>query len=241
MTSLEKLQAFTQEVYLTINARRLANITDTSGVEAVAVTVIWANLFLDELELERNPDGSILNWNFLRQNDKEIGTISEATDVFNLPGDAIRLIAEEERPLIIMQDGAIISVWDVVDPDQITNRRYATARDQRVTYVNQKIVFSRPLNETEIGGTIFADVMNSFPRLSQSPINIEVFDLPVPRQLLILGTAKNSSLPNIVKGGLSPSFAQKYSDLLEGLKMGNMQTSVGDEAMTDDYSFIRGV
>jgi hypothetical protein len=242
MTDEEQLQEFTQQVYLTINARRLASITDTTGVEAVAMATIWANLLLDELEMERNPDGTPVNWNFLRENDAEIGTITTATDTFDLPDEALRLVAEEERPLIIMQDSSIVSVWDVVDPDQITNRRYQTARDQRVTYVNQKIVFSRPLNETEIGGTIFADIVNSFPRLvSETPVNVDVFDLPIPRQLLVLGTAKNSSLPNIVKGGLSPSFAQKYSDLLDGLKMANMQTSVADEAVTDDFSFIGGV
>lgn len=241
MTDEEQLQNFTQQVNLTVNNRRLDSVTDTDGLEAIAQTVMWCNLFLDELEMERNPDGTPCNWNFLRENDKEIGTISAEDDTFDLPDDALRLVSEEERPLIIMQDGAIVSVWDVVDPDQITNRRYATARDQRVTYVNQKIVFSRPLNETEIGGTIYADVMNPFPRLSDStPIDVDLFDLPIPRQLLVLGTAKNSSLPNIVKGGLSPSYAQKYGDLLDGLKMSNGQSSVADEAVTDDFSTIGG-
>ena len=244
MTDEEKLQQFTQQVYLTINNRRLDDITDEDGVEAVATTTIWGNLFLDELEMERNPDGTILNWNFLRENDAEIGTIAAEDDTFDLPAGALRLVADPDRPLVIMQDGAIVSVWDVVDPDQITRREnFAYSyRDQRVTYVNQKIVFSRTLNETEIGGTIFADIMNSFPRLdNEAPINVELFDLPIPRQLLVLGTAKNSSLPNIVKGGLSPSFTQKYADLLEGLKMANMSTSTGDEAVTDDFSYIGGV
>lgn len=244
MTPLEQLQQFTQQVYLTINNRRLDSVTDEDGLEAVATTVIWANLFLDELEMERNPDGTILNWNFLRENDAEIGVIAGESDTFDLPAGALRLVAEENRPLIIMQDGAIVSVWDVVDPDQITSRnRYPSDRDQRVTYVNNKIVFSRTLNETEIGGTVFADIVNRFPRLDDTSgeENTDLFDLPIPRQLLVLGTAKNSSLPNIVKGGLSPSYTQKYGDLLEGLKVANMSTSTGDEAVSDDYSYIGGV
>lgn len=244
MTDEEKLQLFTQQVYLTINNRRLDNITDEDGVEAVATTVIWCNLFLDELEMERNPDGTPCNWNFLRENDAEIGTVVAEDDTFDLPAGALRLVAEEDRPLLIMQDGIIVSTWDVVDPDQITRRDNSIypSRDQRVTYVNSKIVFSRTLNETEIGGTIFADLMNSFPRLDgEAPINVETLDLPIPRQLLVLGTAKNSSLPNIVKGGLSPSYTQKYNDLLDGLKMTNGQTSVGDIAVTDDFSNIGGV
>lgn len=244
MTPLEKLQQFTQQVYLTINNRRLDSLTDEDGLEAVATTVIWCNLFLDELEAELNPDGTPTNWSFLRENDAEIGTIADADDTFDLPAGALRLVAEEDRPLIIMQDGAIVSVWDVVDPDQITSRnRYPSDRDQRVTYVNNKIVFSRTLNETEIGGTVHADIVNIFPRLSDESgdENADLFDLPIPRQLLVLGTAKNSSLPNIVKGGLSPSFAQKYGNLLEGLKAGNMQTSTANEAVTDDFSNIGGV
>lgn len=244
MTPLEQLQQFTQQLYLSINNRRLDSVTDTDGLEAIAQAVIWCNLFLDELELELDPDGTPTNWNFLRENDAEIGTVADATSTFDLPTGALRLVADEDRPLVIMQDGAIVSVWDVVDPNQITKRNsYAAPREQRVTYVNRKVVFSRELNETEIGGLVVADVEHSFPRLDDTAgdENADLFALPIPRQLLVLGTAKNSSLPNIVKGGLSPSFAQKYSNLLDGFKAANMQTSTGDEAVTDDFSNIRGV
>lgn len=242
MTDLERLEEFTQQVYLALNGRRLESLTDEDGLEAIATTVIWCNLLLDELENEKNPDGTPTNWNCLRENDATIGTIVTETDTFDLPEDALRLVAEEDRPLVIMQDGSIVSVWDVVDPDQITNRNSYSTRDQRVTYVNQKIVFSRSLNDTEIGGTVVADVVNSFPRLdgTDGALNVELFDLPIPRQLLVLGTVKNSSLPNIVKGGLSPSFTQKYSDALEGFRAGNAQTAVGDQAVTEDYSGIGG-
>lgn len=239
MTDAQKIEEFVQQVYLAIYGRRVDDLTDTDGVEQIAKTMIWCNLFLDELELEKDPDGMPINWSFLRENDATIGTVATATDTFSLPDDTLRPIADEERPLVIMQDGMIISSWDVVDPSQITRRNGEQIRTQRVTYVNQLLVFSRALNDTEIGGQVYADIANKFPRLTSADTSL--FDLPLPRQLLVLGTAKNASLPDIVQGGLSPSFAQKYSDLLEGAKAANMQTSVADQAVTDDFSGIGGV
>lgn len=239
MTPEDRIEEFVQQVYLTIYGRRIDDITDADGVEEIAKIKIWLNLFLDELEMEREPDGTPTNWNFLRENDAAIGTVSSATSTFELPDDALRLVADEERPLVIMQDGSIVSAWDVVDPSQITRRGAYLTREQRVTYVNQSIVFSRSLNDTEIGGEVMADIQLPFPRLSDSDVTL--FDLPIPRQLLVLGTVKNASLPDIVRGGLSPSYAQKYADLLEGLKMANAQTSSSDIAVTTDNSGIGGV
>lgn len=239
MTNEQKIQEFVQQVYLTIYGRRVDDLTDVDGVEQIAKTLIWCNLFLDELELEKEPEGGPTNWSFLRENDAEIGTIATATDTFSLPDETLRPIADEERPLVIMQDGIIVSSWDVVDPSQITRRNGEVSRSQRVTYVNQLLVFSRALNDTEIGGTVLTDIVNKFPRLTSTDTTL--FDLPLPRQLLVLGTAKNASLPDIVQGGLSPSYAQKYADLLEGAKLANAQSSVPDEAVTDDFSGIGGV
>lgn len=239
MTDEQKLQEFTQQVYLTLNGQRIEDITDEEGVEAVATTIIWCNLLLDELEKEKDPDGTPTNWSYVRENDKTIGTVAAAGDTFDLPAGAMRLVAEEDRPLVIMQDDTVVSIWDVVDPNQITKRNSFTLRTQRVTYANQKIVFARPLNDTEIGGTVKADIVNSFPRLASDDTTL--FDLPIPRQLLVLGTAKNAVLPDIVQGGLTPSFVQKYADLLDGEKAANMQSSTPDEAVTDDYGGIGGV
>ncbi len=239
MTNEQKIEEFAQQVYLTIYGRRIDDPTDEDGVEQIAKTLIWCNLFLDELELEKEPEGGPTNWSFLRENDSEIGTVATATDTFSLDDDVLRPVADEERPLVIMQDGVIVSSWDVVDPSQITRRNGEQSRSQRVTYVNQLLVFSRALNETEIGGSVLTDVVYKFPRLKSSDTSL--FDLPLPRQLLVLGTAKNASLPDIVQGGLSPSYAQKYADLLEGAKLANAQSSTPDEAVTDDFSGIGGV
>lgn len=241
---LALLQEFTQQVYLTIFNRRIKDITSAAGIEEIEKVVIWCNLFLDELEQETDPDGMPINWIYLRENDKEIGTIAAPTDTFDLPTGALRPVADPDRPLYIAHDGAAVSIWDVVDPNQITKRNDYYTRPQRVTYVNQKLVFSRRLNDTEIDGTVYADIVNRFTRLvydTSEGHNVDLFALPVPRQLLVLGTAKNASLPDIVQGGLSPSYAQKFSALLDGHKAANMQSSEADEAVTDDHSGIGGV
>lgn len=238
---LALLQEFTQQVYLTIYNRRIKDITSTAGIEEIEKVVIMCNLFLDELEQETDDDGAPINWLYLREMEAEIGTVSGVSDTFALPAGALRPVANPDRPLTISQDGSAVSIWDVVDPNQITSRNEYYTRPQRVTYVNQVLMFSRRLNDTEIGGTVNADIVNSFTRLVYDPSsehNVDLLSLPIPRQLLVLGTAKNSSLPDIVQGGLSPSYAQKFGELLKGHKAANMQTADASEAVTDDFSDI---
>lgn len=241
---LAALQEFAQQVYLTIYNRRIDDITDADGIEEIEKIIIFCNLFLDELEQETDPSGFPINWKYLRQLDVEIGTVAAITDTFDLPATALRPIASPHRPLHIDQDGTPVSIWDIVDPNFITSRNDYHTRDQRATYVNQEIVFSRRLNLNEVGGTVNLDLVNSFTRLAYDTVgghNVDLFDLPIPRQLLVLGTAKNASLPDIVQGGLSPSYAQKYAALLEGHKMANMEGSEPEEAVRDDYSDITGI
>lgn len=241
---LALLQEFTQQVYLTIYNRRIDDITDEDGVEEIEKVVIYTNLFLDELENETDPSGFPINWKYLRENDKEIGTIAAITDTFDLPAGALRPVANPHRPYHIDQDGTPVSLWDVVDPNFITTRGEYQTRDQRATYVNQKLIFSRDFNDTELSGKVVGDIVNSFTRLvydASSSHNVDLFDLPIPRQLLVLGAAKNASLPDIVQGGLSPSYAQKYNALLEGHKLANMDTADPEEVVTDDFSDIAGV
>ena len=73
MTNEEQIQEFTQQVYLTIYGRRISDFTNNSGVDQIAKTLLWCNLYLDELEKERDNEGRPINWNYLRENDTEIG------------------------------------------------------------------------------------------------------------------------------------------------------------------------
>src|SRR5688500_12911810 len=101
MTDQEKLDQFVQDVYLTRYNRFLDDITDEDGVAEVAKTIRWTNTFLDELESETD-------WNYVRENDEDLGIISTATQVFELPEEVRKLVVDVERPLILMFDGAIV-------------------------------------------------------------------------------------------------------------------------------------
>lgn len=235
MDDQEKLEKFVQELYLTRFGRRVDDITDSDGVEEIEKSVIWINSFLDELELESD-------WQYVRENDAELGTASEGSQSVELDDDVNKLVVAEHRPLLIVQNGSVVSRWDVVDPNQITSRD-GSMSDNRVTTVNNAIVFSRPFNETEIDGTVVADIINYIPRVSneENNINVEALDLVKPRQLLLLGAAKNATLPDIVQGGLSPSFTQKYADLLTKAIAKNEASTVANDAIREDFGYIGGI
>lgn len=239
MTDEQKVQEFTQQVYLTKNNRRIKDITSTNGVEELAKTVIWCNLFLDELKNEQKSDNSPINWWWVRENDKEIGTIAAADDTFDLPSGVERLVIDENRPLVIKDGDSLVSEWDIVEPSQLTSRNHYSTPPNRVAYVNGKIVFSRALNSSEIGSKVYADVINDTPELASDDASL--LDLGIPRQLLVLGTAKNSVLPDIVQGGLTPSYVQKYGDVLNLVKMRNDNSSTASEVVQEDLSEIGGI
>lgn len=230
MTDAEKIEAFAQSIYLAKSNKYFDDIDGEDGIIYIAQVIDWTNQLLDEIEVEAD-------WYYARSNDYTIGTVSSTTQTFDLPDDVRKLAVNPDRPLLIQQDGSTVSEWDVVDSGSITRDNLST-RD-KVTTVGDQIVFSRSLKDTEIGGTVIADVINLFPRLSST--NTEVLDFVKPKQLLILGVAKNSTLPDIVQGGISTSLVQKYNDLLTQAKLENSAASVSDEVQRDDLSYIGGV
>lgn len=242
MTPEETLQKFVQDLYLTQFSRRIDDITDSDGQEEIAKAVVWVNTVLDELEAETDNDGQPIDWQWVRENDANLGTISSANQIFDLDEDINRLVVAEYRPLIIKQGDSTVSYWDVVDPNQLARVDNITS-NQRVSVVNNQILFSRPLNDTEIGGTVVADIINHIPQVSneEGNVNVEALEIVKPRQLLLLGAAKNATLPDIVQGGLSPSFTQKYADLLTKVIAKNQASAVADNAVRDDYSHIGGI
>lgn len=244
MTPKQKIEQFVQDVYLTRYNRFLDSITDTDGVAEIAKTIRWTNMFLDELELETDNDGRPINWNFVRRNNVDFGSIGVANEAFTLTDageDTRRLVIDENRPLYITQDGSAVSAFDVVDADQITSRRDRTTYDS-VTVLDRALIFSRLFKDTEIGGHLVGDVIDSIPRMvySDPTYTLGPIDL-VPYQLLVLGVAKNATLPDIVQGGTSPSYVQKYGDLLLMAKAENAASSTGDELVREDLSHIGGI
>lgn len=238
MTEEERVQQFVQDVYLTRYNRTIDDIESTDGLAEVDKTISWTNMFLDELEQETDSNAQPMNWSFARENDVNLGTVAASTTSVDIDDDILRLVIDENRPLTIQQDGSAVSHWDVVAPNQITARNDRSTGD-RVTVINRQIIFSRALNESEVGGTIVADVINAIPRLTRT--DASTLDTVKPYQLLVLGVAKNATLPDIVQGGLSPSFVQKYADLLLQAKANNDASSTASDLVREDFSGIGGI
>lgn len=239
MTAEQRLNQFVQDVYLTRYNRFIDDITDEDGLIEVQKTVRYANMFIEEIRDETDPDGRPVDWDFLRENDEEIGTISSTSQIFELPDEVYRLVVDAERPLILMFDGSIIARFEVVDANQLSRRVTGVIPD-RVTVVNNNLVFSRLFSDYEIGSTVVADTIHDIPELVATPPRVTLLDT-VPYQLLVLGVAKNATLPDIVQGGLSPSFVQKYADELKKAITKNSISSTSDEVVRDDYGSIAGI
>ena len=240
MTDEQRIAEFVQDLYLT-RFNRLLDSTATTDEDYIAErnkVIRWANMFADELEQETDSNGVPMNWNFMRDDNRDLGEILAGGTTFTLPTGVLRLVIDEDRPLTIEYDGAIVARFEVVDANQITRRADGNT-DDRVTVVGSTLVFSRPFKTVEIGGHVYADVLNSLTRATTTVAGL--INQVKPYQLLILGVAKNATLPDIVQGGLSPSFAQKYSDLLDQVKIQNNTSSTADTYQGDDYSYIRGI
>lgn len=237
MTNEERVNQFVKDVYL-VRFNRVIDLTTTGGITEIAKTLSFARMFLGEIESEKNPDGSPINWNWARTNDNSLGVIATAGQIFTLPATVRRIVADEDRPLVLMYDNSIISKFEVVEPNQITRRRFDPIIDDRVATVRRNLVFSRQFKDFEIGATVMTDTIDKLVPLSLT--DVTVLD-QIPYQLFVLGTAKNSVRPDIVQGGLAPSFIEQYADELDKAIAENNATTTADTAVYDDYSGIGGV
>lgn len=234
-----QIEAFAQSIYLTIKNRYFDEITGEDGQVFVAQVIDWTNMFVDELETEVDTSGRLVDWWFARDSDHALGTAVTGAASVSVPTDTDRLITDEMRYVQIQQDGTTISNWAVVHPSDITNRRDRITEDM-CAVVGTNIVFSRVFKDTENNGSIIGDVQLKLPRLSRT--NIKLLGIVKPGLLLKLGVAKNATLPDIVQGGLSPSYVQKFQDLLTGAIARSAASSVARKAARDNYSgSVRGV
>lgn len=239
MSPTVQLQTFAQSIYLTIKNRYFDDIAGEDGQTYIAQVIDWTNMFLDELENTVEPDTSqLVNWWFARQNGFTLGTATQGAASITLPTAIDRLLTEEQRYVQIQQDGTTISNWAVVHPKDISSRSDRVVEDM-CAVVGTSLVFSRAFKDTEQNGTIIGDVVTSLPRLSAT--NIKLLSIVKPKQLLILGVAKNATLPDIVQGGLSPSYTQKFTDLMQSAITRSMASSVAPVAARDDYGSIGGI
>lgn len=237
MTNEERVNQFVKDVYL-VRFNRVIDLTTSGGITEIAKTLSFCRMFLGEIESEKNPDGTPINWNWARTNDNDLGEIATVGQTFTLPEGVRRIVADEDRPLVLMYDGTIVSRFEVVEANQITRRRLDPVMQDRVATVRRSLVFSRQFKDYEIGATVMTDTIEKLTPLSVD--DVSVLD-QVPYQLLVLGTAKNSVRPDIVQGGLAPSFIEQYADELDKAIAENNATTAADSAVYDDYSGIGGV
>lgn len=237
MTNEERVNQFVKDVYL-VRFNRVIDLTTSGGITEIAKTLSFCRMFLNEIESEKNPDGTPINWSWARTNDNDLGEIATVGQTFTLPVDVRRVVADEDRPLVLMYDGTIIARFEVVEANQITRRRLDPVTQDRVATVRRNLVFSRQFKDHEIGATVMTDTIEKLTPLSVD--DVSVLD-QVPYQLLVLGTAKNSVRPDIVQGGLAPSFIEQYADELDKAIAENNATTAADSAVYDDYSGIGGV
>jgi hypothetical protein len=239
MSPTAQLTAFAQSIYLAIKNRYFDDIEGEDGQIFVSQIIDWTNQYLDELENITNSNGELVDWNWLRQPNYELGTASIDEDTIELPREVQTLIADERRRVQILdEDGKVISSWAVVTPDQLNSNKGKHTELMVVRY-GLNLQFSRPFKEDEDGMTIVGDSDISLPRLSRT--NVKVLSIVKPKQLLILGVGKNATLPDIVQGGLSPSYVQKYNDLLQSAIARNSSSSLGDTIERENFSYIHGV
>lgn len=231
MAVIDDLTALAQSIYL-VMYNRYNDVDGDELTEFVDKTIDWVNQFTQELELEAD-------WNYLRTNANLIGTISDVTvQSYELPDEVRTAVYSPYRDVTISFDGSTISTFTLVSPNLISDPTNPETQD-RATVINRTLVLSRPLTATELGGELRCDTIDFMPQLSLE--DADLLTLVQPKQLIVLGVAKNSTLPDIVQGGISPSIAQKYGDLLKRAVMQNNESATAGEAPREDLSFIRGV
>lgn len=231
MTPTEELTALAQSIYLTMY-NRYNDVTGTELTNFITKTIDWVNQFTQELELEAD-------WNYLRTNSNLIATVSNAaTQSYDLPDEVRTVVYSPYRDVTISFDGAVVSTFKLVSPSNIADPSNPETQD-RATVINRKLVLSRPLTDVEVGGELRCDTIDFMPQLTAE--DTELLSLVQPKQLIVLGVAKNSTLPDIVQGGISPSLAQIYGDLLKRAVMLNNESAQSVDAPREDLSFIRGV
>lgn len=231
MAAIDDITAVAQSIYLAKNGR-YNDVDGTELTDFLTQTIDWINQFKQELELEAD-------WNYLRTNRNLIATISDpAIQTYPLPEGVRTVVVSPYRDVVIENDGTVIAHFTMVSPNQIANPADPYTGD-RATVINQSLVLSRPLTDAEVGGELRADTIAHMPLLTMSDVSL--LSLVKPQQLIVLGVAKNATLPDMVQGGISPSLTQKYNDLLQKAVGINNSTSETLDVPTENFGFIRGV
>lgn len=246
-----QLQAFAQSVYKMIKNRYYDDLTSTDGQAFLAGIIDWVNEFIDELEYEIDADGSPIDWIWVRKPGAILGTAAAGSNTIEWDSSNYNnLIAGGERFVQVLRaDGSVAAQFSVINPSELSNDG-SRNRTSYCTLVNGNILFSRAFNSGENGLSVVGDVTAYLPRITSAistttsqlvATNTDIFKTVRPLTLLKLGTVKNAILPDIVQGGLNPSYTQKYNDMLTNAIIRSQASSLAPTADTEDLSTVRGV
>lgn len=227
--------AFAQAVYLQTHGIT-NNVTGANLTSFLNSTIIWANNFASELELKAD-------WKYLRTNNNQLGTVLVNTTTYALDPSIRKPIYHPQRKLTIQQAGIVVSTWTLVDPDQIQTLQDTPpsidASFPRYAMVDNGILtLSRAPKDYEVGGTLVADTIQWIPQLSLTDSTL--LTTVIPAKMLVLGVAKDSLPPDLVRGGLATLIETRYDKLIADAIKDNGGTSLDDESMPDDLSFVGG-
>lgn len=235
MSAIDNIRHLAQKTYYTINNA----INDDTGEDLEAFEdefIIAFNLWIDEYEAETY-------WNSVRENDFELTTITNTEDfAFELP-EAYRtpVINENQQLKLVLEDGTVIAKFNWANPNQRVVDD-ASSRPNRATFIDDnKIVLSRKPKEEEVGARIVFDVVRHFPKLTREDDTAINLVAGKSKQVAVLGIAKNTTLADVTKVSLSPSFAQKYANELNKLININNASNEMDEVRGDNYGYIGGI
>jgi hypothetical protein len=238
LTNTERITALAQDIYLA----RHNQTNDVTGDDLTAFlnqTMGWVNQFIPEIEKKAD-------WNFVRTNDNTIGTVTNANVIsYDLPVGIRKLVINYQRDLTIRFDTTIVSSFKLVNPNQSYDPSEPYDNRARATVLKRKVIFSRPLTTNEVGGTIVADTVSKIPRLSLTDVALlDILDdvnNDDIRQLFIMGVVKNQILPDIVQGGLTPTYAQKFDRFLAECIKENNDSADSDNTDRESFGWVGGV
>jgi len=231
MAAIDDIREVAQDVYYTINGAE----NDDTGADLTTFEnnfIRGFNLWLDEYDGEAY-------WNNLRTDDYVLGTVSNTTTYsFPLDDEFRSPVINQNKYVKFIVDGIVIARFQLVDPNQRVVD-YDYYHPTRATFVGRNIVLSRPPTAEELGATIVLDVVGYMPKLTRT--DASALDYLYNKQIAVLGVAKNSTLSDVTKVSLSPSFAQKYANELQKAVTANNATTANDDARRDDYGYIAGI
>lgn len=235
MTNDERITALAQDIYVARH-NQSNDVTGSDLTDFLDQTIAWVNQLTPEIEKKAD-------WNFVRTNDDIVGTIVTGSVIsYPLPTTIRKLVVNPNRDLTIRFDTSVISSFKLVSPNMAYNPADHEVRD-RATVLKRNIVFSRPLKDIEVGGDIVADTIARIPALSHTDVSLlDILDTyPDIRQLYVMGVVKNQTLPDIVQGGLTPSYAQKFDAYLADCIAENNASADAADSDYENFGSIAGV